>query len=587
LNNYFTSVASKIVNEIEPTDRPPDSLLPHNENIFSLSNNPATFSEIKEACDQLQSKTSLDFEGISLFFIKKVICAIATPILHVFRQSLCTGVVPSQFKIAKVVPVFKSGDKTIPDNYRPISLLSSFSKILEKVVSIRLTHFLEQENILSKFQFGFRKSHSTAHAMVHFLNNISNALNEKKHTVAIFCDLRKAFDTVNHDILLKKLFKMGIRGVELHWFRDYLSNRKQFVFLDGKSSSLLDILIGVPQGSILGPLLFLLYINDLPLCTELMLILFADDTTLSASGDDLNQLTEYVNTEFQKVCEFFRSNKLSLHPEKTKFMIFTSNANVKKQNISIFCNNNNANTIQNPSLIFPLQQIGRNDDNSTIRFLGVLFDRDLTFKTHIRSIITKISKGIFALRTAKNILDLKSLKLLYYSLIHCYLIYGIQVWSCAPKYILNELFKKQKTAIRIISNAKYNAHTEPLFKTLDILPLPSLIQYFQLQFMQHLQQKFLPDIFSEAWIYNSVREIGENSIVLRNMGQLRVPFARISLVEKLPLVSFPTIWENFPDENIKFIRNKIEFNEKLKTYLLKQLSYVITCTRLYCPSCST
>ena len=161
------------------------------------------------------------------------------------------------------------------------------------------------------------------------------------------------------------------------------------------------------------------------------------------------------------------------------------------------------------------------------------------------------------------------------------------MWSCAPKYILNYLFKKQKTAIRIISNAKYNAHTEPLFKTLDILPLPSLIQYFQLQFMQHLQQKFLPDIFSEAWIYNSVREIGENSIVLRNMGQLRVPFARISMVEKLPLVSFPTIWEKFPDENIKFIRNKIEFNEKLKTYLLKQLSYVITCTRLYCPSCST
>jgi hypothetical protein len=195
--------------------------------------------------------------------------------------------------------------------------------------------------------------------------------------------------------------------------------------------------------------------------------------------------------------------------------------------------------------------------------------------------MTQISKGIYALRTAKNILDQKSLKLLYYSLIHCYLIYGIHVWSCAPKYILNELFKKQKTAIRLISNAKYNAHTEPLFKTLDIFTLPFLIQYFQ------LQQKFLPDIFSEAWIYNSVREIGENSIVLRNMGQLRVPFARISLVEKLPLVSFPTIWENFPDENIKFIRNKIEFNVKLKTYQLKQLSYVITCNRLYCPSCST
>jgi hypothetical protein len=200
LNNYFANVASKIVSEIEPTNQPPDSKLPLSANVFSFCNNPVTFSEIKEACDQLQSKTSLDFEGISLYFVKKVIFSIATPILHVFRQSLSSGIFPSQFKIAKVVPVFKSGDKTNPGNYRPISLLSSFSKILEKVVSIRLTLFLEKENVLTQFQFGFRTSHSTAHAMVHFLNIISKALNEKKHTIAIFCDLCKAFDTVNHAI---------------------------------------------------------------------------------------------------------------------------------------------------------------------------------------------------------------------------------------------------------------------------------------------------------------------------------------------------------------------------------------------------
>ncbi len=299
-------------------------------------------------------------------------------------------------------------------------------------------------------------------------------------------------------------------------------------------------------------------------CPSKYSILFADDTTLSAAGDDLSNLTEFVNTEFQKVCEFFRSNRLSLHPDKTKFMIFTSNANVKKQQISIFCNNNNVNANQNSSLMFPLQQIGQKEDSYTIRFLGVLFDADLNFKIHVKAIMTKISRGIFALRSAKNILNQKSLKMLYYSLVHCYLIYGVQVWACAPSYILNDLFKKQKIAIRIISNAKYNAHTEPLFKTLDILPLPSLVLYFQLQFMQQFQQKFLPEIFSEAWIYNSVREIGENAIVLRNNGQLQVPFARISLVEKLPLVSFPTVWENFPDENIKFIRKKTEFNTKLR-----------------------
>jgi hypothetical protein len=205
LNKFFTNIASKIVGNIEPTDRPPDLNVPLNENELSFTKNPLTFSEILEACKELESKTSLDFEGLSLHFVKKIILSIHAPILHVFRLSLSSGVVPSQFKIAKVVPVFKNGDKTNPDNYRPISLLSSFSKILEKVVSIRLCSFLEEEKILSKLQFGFRKSHSTVHAMVHFLNNLSVNLNAKKHTVAIFCDLRKAFDTVEHSILLKKM----------------------------------------------------------------------------------------------------------------------------------------------------------------------------------------------------------------------------------------------------------------------------------------------------------------------------------------------------------------------------------------------
>ena len=383
------------------------------------------------------------------------------------------------------------------------------------------------------------------------------------------------------------MYKMGIRDTELAWFKDYLSNRKQFVFIDGNSSSLLDILLGVPQGSILGPLLFLLYINDLPLCSTLLSILFADDTTLSAAGEDLITLTEHVNTEFQKVCEFFRSNRLSLHPDKTKFMIFSSNQNVKSQNISVFCNNNNLNVTQIESSIFPLKQVKPHDDISSVRFLGVLFDTDLNFKNHITSITTKISRGIYALRTAKNFLNPRSLKMLYYSLIHCYLIYGIQVWSCAPNFIINDLFKKQKIALRLLSNSKYNAHTEPLFKTFDILPLPSLIQYFKLQFMQQFQQKFLPEIFHETWLYNNVREIGENAIVLRNNDQFRVPFSRIAMVDKMPLISFPANWEKFPDENIKFIRNKIEFNEKLKTYLLKQLSYTVNCVRLFCPSCST
>jgi len=224
--------------------------------------------------------------------------------------------------MAKVVPIFKGGDKTSPDNYRPISLLPNFSKIIEKVMCNRLTHYLESNNLLCMEQFGFRKSHSTLHPLLHFLNNVADAKNKNKHTLAIFCHLRKAFDCVDHKILLKKLQNLGVHGIELEWFANYLTNLKQYVTLSGKNSSLLSIILGVPQGSILGPLLFLIYINDLPDCNKLKNSLFADDTMLLDSHDDLNLLIQNVNTEFHKVTNYFNANKLSLHLEKTKYILF-------------------------------------------------------------------------------------------------------------------------------------------------------------------------------------------------------------------------------------------------------------------------
>jgi hypothetical protein len=261
-NKFFTTIADEISNEIHPTDRPPDTVnLVNNDDvpIFNSSNVPVTNFEILTTFTSLNSKKSEDYTGISMHFLKNVTLQLLQPLNHVFNLSIKNGVVPAQLKIAKIVLIFKSGDPLSVDNYRPISLLNNFSKVLEKIICNRLTSFLETNNLISKSQFGFRKNHSTIHPILHLLNEVTNASNQRKLTIAIFCDLRKAFDTCDHQILIKKLEKLGIRSKELDWFISYLNDRKQFVKIAETESDLLNINKGVPQGSILGPILFLIY----------------------------------------------------------------------------------------------------------------------------------------------------------------------------------------------------------------------------------------------------------------------------------------------------------------------------------------
>jgi hypothetical protein len=471
LNNFFITAASDVVGNIPYADPPVVPPLNDDIPLLSFTNSPVTHSEILDVIKSLQSKNSTDFNGLSASLIKQISYQIANPLKHIINLSLSSSIVPTQLKIAKVIPVFKSGDRRSMDNYRPISLLSIFSKILEKVVCNRLCSFLETNNILSGAQFGFRPGHSTVHPMVHFVNHVSKALNNKEHSIAIFCDLRKAFDSCDHEILLRKLSGVGIRGDTLAWFRNYLSNRQQFVTISGHNSSLKLIKLGVPQGSILGPILFLLYINDLPQSSLLYDLLFADDTTLYASGPDLPDLISFVNTEFQKICLYFRQNKLALHPAKTQFALFSNSRDARDSVITIFANNNNPGN-NDPTLCTPLERIHSSSQLPAIKFLGVYFDTDLNFKHHVKTICTRVSRALYMLRTCKNFLSANSLKPLYYSLVHCHLVYGNHIWGCANSSVLTELFRKQKAAVRLISNSGYRAHTEPIFKSLNILRTP-------------------------------------------------------------------------------------------------------------------
>jgi hypothetical protein len=586
-NEFFTTMPSKIVNEIVTPagQQEPENTVPPGTPVFCFANTPVSFTEIRDSVNQLQPKKSQDFNGISMFFVKKVIEPILIPLKHVFHLSLSTGTIPSQLKIAKVIPIFKSGDPTALDNYRPISLLSNFSKILEKIVGNRLTTHIEENNLFSPVQYGFRKNRSTVHPLVHFTNAVSNALNKKHHVIAIFCDLRKAFDTVDHSILLKKLKNFGLGDAELGWFKNYLSNRKQFVFIEGKCSPLLDILLGVPQGSILGPLLFLIYINDLPLASSLMSSLFADDTELMSSGPDLAELTNHVNTEFQKVAQFFRAHKLALHPSKTQFLLFTSSLAAREHPPLLYINNNDLGGPQDPQKLIAIPNVNNSSEVPAVKFLGIYLDPLLNFKYHIEKTSKKLATALFFLRNAKNFLTAKALKALYYSLFHSVLIYGIHLWSSAAPTNLNCLKLKQKAAVRIICGARYNDHTEPSFKLLNILPLDYLCQFFDLQFMQQFIQGFLPDSFSNCWQPNALRRNEDFHLVLRNNEEFAAPFARTSLIERLPFTRIPRTWIEFNNENIKFVRNKKMFNKELKDHFVSQLKQTVSCDRFLCLQC--
>jgi hypothetical protein len=490
----------------------------------------------------MSPKQSCDVHGVSSKMVKFIGNAIAIPLAHIFNLSLTSGKFPSKLKQCRVIPIFKSGNSSECDNYRPISLLSSISKVLEKIVADKLIHHLISNNLLYLHQYGFLPKRSTEQNLLQIVNYIATAINENMYCVGIFLDLRKAFDVCSHSILLKKLSKMGIVGKAHEWFSSYLNGRSQCVDIGGNLSDFLDLDISVIQGSTLGPLLFLCYINDFWRCTSMFSVLFADDTTSLAKGPILADLIKFVNGELQKMANWFRANKMSVNASKTKYIIFrTPTKHVDETVCNVFYNSTEIGTPDDPTLISPIERVSYNSPESSFKLLGILFDEHLSFKPHIDMLCSKISKSLYCLSRVKNFVNSESLRKLYFSMIHSVLSYGINIYGCANSTNLEKLRIKQKQAIRIICNANFRAHTGPLFKQQKILPLDKLIEFSRIKFMHSFHFKLLPLSFAEMWISNGARNPGR---MLRNAEDYYIPAHRVEFVKRLPLFTFPAAWNN-------------------------------------------
>ena len=316
-NSFFVNVGTNLAKTIPSDPRSPEIYMTRNPCSMVLL--PTENNEVISIIKNLKNN-SPGWDAVAAKVVKASYSSFIEPLTHILNLSIRNGVVPIEMKLAKVTPLFKTDDPMIFSNYRPVSVLPAFSKILERLMYNRLLSFINKFSLLHPYQFGFRNNHSPELALLYLVDKISNALDNGECVLGLFLDFSKAFDTVNHDILLTKLEYLGIRGIPLEWFKSYLADRRQYVIYNGIKSSCKTITCGVPQGSILGPLLFLLYINDLANVSDVIFSLFfADDSNMFLSGKNPDDLIKLMNTVITKVIEWLRINKLSLNLKKNTF----------------------------------------------------------------------------------------------------------------------------------------------------------------------------------------------------------------------------------------------------------------------------
>ena len=508
-NIFFSSIARNLNTKVysstlpngqkEPGDKFSTFLDPKKRSCNSFFMSPCTKDEVTDIVRELENGKASD---IPISLMKKTSSTLLDPLSKFFNYFLIHGIFPSILKKASVTPVFKKGDSRFLDNYRPVSTLPLFGKILEKLIYNRLHSFFTANNTIYENQYGFRKNHSTSHAVNLSVKQIIDQIEKKRHVIGIFIDLSKAFDTISHEKLIYKLNFYGLRGLSLKLIKSYLSGRTQTTKFQSENSDESNIEYGVPQGSVLGPLLFLIYVNDIVMSSDLgKFVLYADDTNIFVSGNSEAEAYEKAQSVLNAVYDYMYANQLHINVEKSCYMHFRHEYSNKER---LVC----ARTDRTYDRLLSLKLCDKKLKKvSKVKFLGVIIDEKLKWEAHIEHLQKKLKLSIIMIKRVKKFIPKKEYLKLYNALFTPHLTYCISVWGGISDYKLSKIFTLQKRCIRLLFGTELTfdhpeyymtcarartytehtapknfllEHTKPLFNENGFLSLRNLYKYFTL-----------------------------------------------------------------------------------------------------------
>lgn len=528
-NSFFAEIGPQLAKNIPDVDHSFTDYLTKTESKFSFEE--INSLEVQQLLSKLNIAKANGLDNIPARLLKECPDLISESLTQIFNESIKTGIFPTDWKRARVTPLYKnSGERTDPSNYRPISVIPVIAKLIERVVYNQLYKYLIDNKLLSQYQSGFRSLHSTVTALLEATDSWAWNIDQGLVNSVVFLDLKKAFDTVDHDILLSKLHFYGIEDVALQWFESYLKNRSQACSVNGFQSTDLSITCGVPQGTILGPLLFLIYINDLPNClSHLIPRMYADDTSLTYAGNDIDNINDNVNDDLKRVYAWLAANKLTINMSKTEFLLIGSRQRLLRFPASPHLTINDK----------PVTQV------SSTKSLGVIIDENLSWGHHIQSISKKIASGISALKRIRYFVPRETLITVYNALIQPHFDYCSAVWDGCSKGLADKLQKLQNRAARIITFSNYDARTIDIFNSLGWVPLQQQRAFSKALIMFKTLNDLAPDYISSKFIDRSK----VNKYNLRNTEhKLALPLPRTNYAKKSFSYSGGFLWNSLPNE---------------------------------------